>query len=153
MQIDFDPEIITYGNLLEIFWQSHDPTAPAWSRQYASLIFVHLPAQKIEAEASLARLASAQRRRLTTEIRPYTGFNLAESFHQKYRLRLDPFLMKAFRDAFPDEKSLVDSTAAARVNGFLAGFGNPSVFSREVPLWGIPAEAWGRLRRIAAGRL
>jgi peptide-methionine (S)-S-oxide reductase len=117
------------------------------------LIFVHSVAQEDEARTSGGRLVEIHRRPLVTEIVPYSGFNRAEGFHQKYRLRLDPFLMKAFRDRFPDERAFVDSTAAARVNGFLAGFGNPSICNREVPLWGLSGEAWERLRRIAAGRL
>ena len=78
---------------------------------------------------------------------------MAEAYHQKFSLRRDPFLMRVFRDLFPDGESFVDSTAAARVNGFLAGFGDPATFSGEIPLWGLPQEAWGRLRRIAAGRM
>jgi peptide-methionine (S)-S-oxide reductase len=87
-----------------------------------------------------------------TEILHYTGFAIAEDFHQKFRLRRDPVLMKAFRDLFPEERSFVDSTEAARVNGFLAGFGDPAIYSGETPLWGLPTEAWERLRRIAVGR-
>jgi len=84
---------------------------------------------------------------------PFTGFTRAEDYHQKYRLRRDPVLMKAFRELFPEERSFIDSTAAARVNGFLAGFGNPADYRVETPLWGLSGEAWNLLRRIAAGRL
>lgn len=84
---------------------------------------------------------------------PFTGFTRAEDYHQKYRLRRDPVLMKAFRELFPEERSFVDSTAAARVNGFLAGFGDPADYCGEMPLWGLSTEAWKLLRRVAEGRL
>jgi len=138
---------------LEFFWESHDPTRPAWSRQYASFIFAHSQAQEREAGESRKRIASAVDRPLITEVLPFTGFTRAEDYHQKYRLRRDPVLMKAFRELFPEERSFIDSTAAARVNGFLAGFGNPADYRVETPLWGLSGEAWNLLRRIAAGRL
>lgn len=90
---------------------------------------------------------------MITKVLPFTGFTRAEDYHQKYRLRRDPVLMKAFRELFPEERSFVDSTTAARVNGFLAGFGDPADYCGEMPLWGLSAEAWIILRRIAAGRL
>jgi peptide-methionine (S)-S-oxide reductase len=138
---------------LDLFWESHDPTRPAWSRQYASFIFIHSPVQEKEAEESRNRLASAVDRPLITEVLSYTGFTRAEDTHQKYRLRRDSVLMKAFGELFPEERSFVDSTAAARVNGFLAGFGDPADYCGETPLWGLSTEAWNLLRRIAAGRL
>jgi peptide-methionine (S)-S-oxide reductase len=153
IQVDFDPAVVPYGRLLDLFWESHDPARPAWSRQYASLIFVHSPVQEKEAEESRNRLASAFDRPLVTEIHPYTGFTRAEEYHQKFRLRRDPVLMKAFRELFPEERSFVDSTAAARVNGFLSGFGDPADYCGETPLWGLSAEAWKILRRVAEGRL
>lgn len=113
---------------------------------------MHSEAQEEEAQKSWSRVASTHGRPLVTRIRPYTGFTRAEDYHQKYYLRRDPFLMKAFRHLFPDEEAFADSTAAARVNGFLAGYGDPAVFNGREPLWGLSDEAWERLRKIAAGR-
>ncbi len=152
VQVDFDPEVVSYSVLLDVFWESHDPTRRPWSRQYASLIFAHSPDQAKKAEASLIKLNSTFDRPILTEILPYHGFTRAEDYHQKYRLRHESFLMKAFRVLFPDERDFVDSTAAARVNGFLSGFGNPALFSEGQPLWGLSGEAWSRLQQIAQGR-
>ena len=153
VQIDFDPEVLSFGRLLEIFWASHDATRQAWSRQYASLIFVHSKTQREEAEESLNRHSGKGNRAVTTEILPFTGFTRAENFHQKFYLRRDFTLMEIFRKLFPEERALVDSTASARVNGFLAGYGDPLAFASETPRWDLPAEAWERLRRIAGGRV
>ena len=96
--------------------------------------------------------ASSTDRAVLTQIRPYMGFTRAEDYHQKFRLKRDPLMLKAFRDIFRDEQSLVDSTAAARVNGFLAGYGDPAAFSGEFPRWGLSTEAWSLLRKIAGSR-
>jgi peptide methionine sulfoxide reductase MsrA len=62
-QVDFDPAVVSYGDLLEMFWQSHDPTRAAYSRQYASLVLTHSYEQLASPE-SAARVESprAQRR-------------------------------------------------------------------------------------------
>ena len=49
----------------------------------------------------------------------------AEAYHQKYYLRGDPLLMAEFRAMYPDDEAFVDSTAAARVNGYVGGYGDP----------------------------
>ncbi len=153
VQIDFDPEVLSFGRLLEIFWASHDAARQAWSRQYASLIFVHSKTQGEEAEESRNRHSGKGNRPVVTEILPFTGFTRAENYHQKFYLRRDFPLMEICRKLFPDERALVDSTASARVNGFLAGFGDPLSFMSETPRWGLPGEAWERLRRIAGSRI
>jgi peptide-methionine (S)-S-oxide reductase len=153
VQIDFDPEILSFSRLLDMFWASHDATRQAWSRQYASLIFFHSKTQEEEAVESRNRHSGKASRPVITEILPFTGFTRAEDYHQKFYLRRDFTLMRIFRELFPEERALVDSTASARVNGFLAGFGDPLSFMSEIPLWGFPPEAWERVRRIAKGRL
>ena len=52
LQIDYDPALVSFGDLLTIFWASHRPTSPAHSRQYASRVFCHDDAQHATAEAS-----------------------------------------------------------------------------------------------------
>lgn len=152
MQIDFDPEVLSFGRLLEIFWASHDATRAAKLRQYASLVFVHTKEQEEEAIRSKKRFEAASLHQVVTQVLPFTGFTLAEEYHQKFYLRRDSFLMKTFKELFPDSRLLIDSTAAARVNGFLAGFGDPLLFMSTTPRWGLSVEGWDRLRRIANGR-
>ena len=56
IQIDFDPAVITYEDLLDLFWESHNPTRPSWSPQYASFVFAHDAEQERRAQASAAAL-------------------------------------------------------------------------------------------------
>jgi peptide-methionine (S)-S-oxide reductase len=87
----FDPDKVSYRQLVEFFWKIHDPTTlnrqgPDVGSQYRSAIFTHSVAQAVTAKASLAELqASGQLRRpVVTEIVPATEFYPAEEYHQRY---------------------------------------------------------------------
>jgi len=151
VQLDFDPGAISFGDLLGCFFEFHDPTLAAWSRQYASLILFHGTAQKEEAEKRVSTLFSASMPVLT-EIRPYTDFTRAEGYHQKFRLRQDPVLSRILKGFYADWDALVDSTAAARLNGLLAGYGKTAESIEELSRFGLPREALDRVRAVMAGR-
>lgn len=91
VEVTFDPAVISYDQLLDLFWQSHDPTqfnrqGPDHGTQYRSAIFYHSDAQRLAAENSLARLdgSGRYRSRVVTEITPASTFWEAEEYHQKY---------------------------------------------------------------------
>lgn len=119
LQIDYDPERLSYLQLLELFWKSHSPIVPRWSRQYMAALFVASDEQRTLAEESRTRLVSRLRGSITTEILPAEEFWLAEDYHQKYWLRGIPELYAEFSGFYPTDRDFVDSTAAARVNGYL----------------------------------
>lgn len=83
VQVDYDPALITYEELLAEFWDAHRPIRPSRSRQYASIIFYADEAQRIAAEAS-KRALEAGIGTLYTEIVPLDRFYLAEEYHQHY---------------------------------------------------------------------
>jgi peptide-methionine (S)-S-oxide reductase len=89
----FDPARVSYGELLRIFWEAHDPTQGMRQgndrgSQYRSAIFYATPQQEAEALASLAsyqkRLADAGYSEITTEVAPASEFYFAEDYHQQY---------------------------------------------------------------------
>jgi len=91
VRVVFDPKQITYGDLLRVFWDEHDPTQGMrqggdQGTQYRSAILTHGEAQQREAEASRdafqARLKAAGMGTITTEIRPAPEFYFAEAYHQ-----------------------------------------------------------------------
>ena len=92
VEVDFDPAKVSYGQLLDAFFSLHDPTqmnrqGPDWGTQYRSAIFYHSDAQKAEAEAKIAELASAGRfapKKIATKIEPAQAFWRAEDYHQRY---------------------------------------------------------------------
>ena len=91
VQVTFDPQKITYDQLLDLFWQIHNPTqvnrqGPDVGSQYRSAIFVHSPEQQAIAEKSKAALAASGKfqRPIATEITTAGPFYRAEEYHQKY---------------------------------------------------------------------
>jgi peptide-methionine (S)-S-oxide reductase len=91
LQLEYDPAAISYGELLDVFWASHDPTTknrqgPDVGTQYRSAIFFHSPQQREEAVASRTRLQESGRvgRPIVTEITPVSTFYRAEEYHQNY---------------------------------------------------------------------
>lgn len=91
VEVMFDPSIISYEDLLEVFWNCHDPTQlnrQGWDigTQYRSAIFYHDEKQKKKAEESLQKKEAehAFPRPIATEITPASTFYKAEEYHQKY---------------------------------------------------------------------
>ena len=89
----FDPKVVTYKDLLKVFWENHDPTQGMRQgndvgTQYRSAIYVTTPEQKKAAEASTemyeAELKKAGRGAITTEIKDAQPFYYAEDYHQQY---------------------------------------------------------------------
>ena len=88
-QVTYDPERVSFDQLLEVFWAMHDPTqvnrqGPDVGDQYRSAIFTHSPDQQAAAEASRERAQGRFSHRIATEIRPLTTFYPAEDYHQEY---------------------------------------------------------------------
>lgn len=91
IQIEFDPKVITFEQLLEVFWIAHDPTTKNRQgadvgTQYRSVIFYHSPEQLAYAERSkaIANAPDQYNGRIVTEIEPLKTFFAAESYHQDY---------------------------------------------------------------------
>lgn len=91
VEVTYDPDEISYTELLEVFWNEHDPTqlnrqGPDVGRQYRSAIFTHDTEQRIEATESLAKLQASGRyhRPIVTVIQDASEFYEAEDYHQQY---------------------------------------------------------------------
>jgi peptide-methionine (S)-S-oxide reductase len=91
VEVDFDPDKISYNDLLKVFWENHDPTqvnrqGPDWGTQYRTAIFFHSPEQQAEAQASKDALDKSHRysKPIATQIVPAVKFYEAEDYHQQY---------------------------------------------------------------------
>lgn len=123
IQIDFDPDVISYEELLALFWTSHNPTRRAFSTQYASWVMPHGEEQARLLRISREAVEEKLGRKVATGLRADGTFWRAEGYHQKYRLRHAGRLHDALVQHFGDDRAFVDSTAAARINGLLDGYG------------------------------
>ncbi len=121
VQISFNPKVISFREILEIFFSSHDPTTlnrqgNDIGPQYRSVIFYHTDQQKIEAEQMITELAQAKtwKAPIVTKIEPYTTFYKAEEYHQNYfkrnpekaycQLVIAPKIQKLQKHHFPKLK-------------------------------------------------
>jgi len=89
IQVVFDPTVIPYEKLLEVFWKTHDPTTLNQQgndvgTQYRSAIFYHSDEQRKQAEASRERAQAEHDDPIVTDIKPFQKFYTAEEYHQKY---------------------------------------------------------------------
>jgi peptide-methionine (S)-S-oxide reductase len=94
VRITFDPKVLAYADLLEVFFVIHDPTTlnrqgNDVGTQYRSAIFYHSPEQKAQAEAVIANLTGAKLfdDPIVTEVVPASTFYVAEAYHQEYFAR------------------------------------------------------------------
>ena len=116
IQVTYDPKVVTFPELLEVFWKTHDPTTlnrqgPDRGTQYRSVIFYHNPKQAEQATEYLKKLDSsgAFRSKIVTEIKPFKEFYPGEDYHQNY-----------FRDH--PEKAYCSSVIKYKVDKFRAAF-------------------------------
>lgn len=126
IQVTYDPSVITFPELLEVFWKTHDPTTlnqqgPDHGTQYRSAVFYHNEEQRELAEKYKARLdeAGAFDAPIVTEITKFQKFYPAEDYHQEYfsanprqpycRAVVKPKVVK-FRKAFKDKLKVNDKS-------------------------------------------
>jgi peptide-methionine (S)-S-oxide reductase len=89
VEVTFDPGVISYHDLLEVFWTNHNPTTlnrqgPDVGAQYRSAIFFHSPEQEEEAKSSRDAAQKRFPKPIVTEITPAQTFWPAEDYHQQY---------------------------------------------------------------------
>ena len=122
IQVTFDPQVITYEKLLEIFWRTHNPTTLNQQgndigTQYRSAIFYHCDMQRKAAEELKNKLQKeTYKDKIVTEIVPFTNFYKAEEYHQNYYDRnkqypycqyiIDPKIQKLMREFSSDVKEM-----------------------------------------------
>jgi len=98
VRLEYDPAQVTYEELLQVFWNIHDPTTlnrqgPDVGTQYRSAVFYHDEGQAAAARAAKERLQKSGRHRrdIVTEITPASTFYMAEGYHQRYLEKLSRF--------------------------------------------------------------
>ena len=118
VQVTFDPAVVSYERLLEVFWNNHDPTqlnrqGPDVGSSYRSVIFYSSDEQQKISLAYIAQLDAAHvfKKPIVTQVAPLTGFYVAESYHQhfadnnpgnQYILICDRPKIEALKKQFPE---------------------------------------------------
>lgn len=148
VQIDYDPERITYAELCALFWESHTPTSRRWGRQYRNAVFYHNADQRRQALESKAALEQKIDETVHTEIVPIRSFTWAEEYHQKYLLKSRPELARKMMRIYPDKRDFNNSTAVARLNGYVGGNGSRKQLRRDIGRLGLDERGQERLMRL-----
>ncbi|MFP4217831.1 MAG: peptide-methionine (S)-S-oxide reductase MsrA [Salinarchaeum sp.] len=145
VQIEYDPSVLAYADLLEVFWAGHRPRTPAPKRQYRSVILVDGETQRAAAERSRAAFADQGHGSVETTIEALETFHQAEAYHQKYELRSTPVIGDAIVEHYGEH--ILNSTAVARLNGYLAGHGNSERRDVLLAALNLPPAIRSELRR------
>lgn len=140
VQVDYDPGVLTYNQLLDIFWKSHKPTRRFASRQYMKAVFFHNDQQRELAMASKAALEQKIGSTVKTEVVPIRSFTMAEDYHQKFTLKRHNGLKNEMSLIYPRHQDFVYSTAVARLNGYVGRHGTKEQLMKEIESLGLSAE-------------
>ena len=146
VEVTYDPAVIAYERLLEVFWDAHEPVYPVIG-QYASIIFFYDAGQESAARQSLAAMETEQGGKVYTSIRPAGTFYPAEDYHQKYYLGLEQEAAAILHQIYPSPDDYIMSTAAARLNALAGGHGDVSLIMPELCALGFNETTVSRLFR------
>ncbi len=137
LEIDFDPNLITFEEILDVFWDHHNPMNinDYKGRQYNSLLFYRDEGQEAAILKVLKKRKELGKGEPETEIVPYSRFYLAEDRHQKYYLKRYPDAMNKLSAMYPSPEDLLSSTLAARLNGLAKGYTNLERIKNEIEKW------------------
>jgi len=123
-QVDYDPKEVTYGELLEMFFENHSPQRKVRKTQYQNVVFTSEKRHRDTVEAYLEK-SGLDAEALETRIQSLSEFYPAEDYHQKHSLRSRDDLLEPFGEAGCDDEDFRESPAAAKLNGFASGHGLP----------------------------
>lgn len=120
LQVDYDPETVSYRDLLEAVFRSHDPHRQPRKTQYQNVVFAADGDQRETLEAFL-EAEGLEADAIETRIERLSRFHVAEDYHQKHSLRSERSVASAFDEAGYDDADLRESPAAAKLNGRAGG--------------------------------
>ncbi len=153
VRVEYDPSIVSYQELLDAFWCSHSSTSPAYSSQYRSAIFYTNEQQRQLANESKQAEEARLGKTVYTDIESDTGFYVAEDYHQKYNLRQRTDIVDGLYAIYPDPTDFRDSTAAARLNGYVYGYGDTDTLKKDLDSLGLSKAGKQTLLNIAESGL
>jgi len=130
-QVDYDPERLSYEDLVAMAFEKHSPERRVKKTQYQNIVFFSDEEQREALETYLDenRLDAES---IGTRVESLSEFYLAEDYHQKHSLRSRDDLLEPFEEAGYDEEELRESPAAAKLNGYASGKGLPEYLEKVV---------------------
>lgn len=137
IQIDYDPSLISYDELLNVARAQGNFIGHNFSRQYRSVVLYHNNEQYQAAKKSGIK-----------QLEPYRDFTRAEDYHQKYYLQQSSVAADFYR-RYPDALSFTDSTAVTRANGVVGGYVERERLKTLIPKLGVGEKGARELAEMA----
>lgn len=148
VQIDFDENVISYEELLDLFLAYHNPHSQPYSQQYKSAIYYADEAQKMAAQQKKADLEEETGMTVHTEILPVETFYIAEAYHHKYYLRKVSILAQELEEKYPTLDAFLDAPSVTWINGYVFGCRSIEALLKDLPSFGLSFEAEETLKDI-----
>ena len=141
--IDFDPAVISYRQILDQIWNSHDATRNYGGVQYRHVIWYLNDEQKQQIDQSrdaISKRLDLPISKIVTDIEPAVEFTYAEDYHQKYSLRAQRDLIADLEGLFDDYIAFTDSATMSRLNGWFGERQTNRVdqFRDQIVEWELP---------------
>jgi len=151
VQVDFDPKLTSYEDLLNLFWKSHTFEMGSGKRQYMSAIFAHNEEQLEAARVSHAQKVSEKKGRVSTVVEEATDFWEAEAYHQKWLLQRKANWFRALE--LSDAREMIESPAACRLNAYAGQAIDAAAMVRYTQGWGEKEGVTDEVRQNVLRRL
>lgn len=138
VQLDFNPEVISYHTLLNHFFLNHNPNRKKYrDREYISIILYHSEEQRQIAEKIKKEQESFKKTDIQTEITLFENFTMAENRQQKWHIKRVAKAMEELKKIYQTEEEFIHATLPARLNSHAKGYGNLEETKKEIQTWKI----------------
>lgn len=151
-EVDYDPEILSYATMVELYFTTYDATARPFSQRVASVIYYRNKDEQVIAEQIKSSLEAASEEGIFTILRPIDTFYLAEEKHQLSYLKQEVSLYAELQVMFDEEDQLLLSILASKLNGFIAGYGHEEDFEHVLSKSSLSQASLDRLRTIRSNQ-
>ncbi len=148
LQIDFDRTVVSYEELLDLFFDYHSPYSAPYSVQYKSTIFYANEIQRLAAEKKKAALEEEKGTTVYTDILPLETFYLAEAYHQKYYLRKVTLVAQELEAKYPTLEAFLDAPSVTMLNGYVWGCGTIYQLLQDLPSFELSSAAEELLKQM-----
>ena len=152
-EVDYDPDLLSYEDMVHLYFQFYDATARPFSQRVTPVIYYRNAAEQVIAEDVKLSIENSSEKGIFTVIRPLEVFYLAEEKHQLSYLKQESSLYKEIREIFIEDDALLLSILASKLNGFIAGYGSETDLTYVLKGSGLSDASLDRLKTILSNRV
>ncbi len=148
VEIDYDPAVISYEDLVALFFAFHDENLRPYDQRVKSLIFFRSEAEETHARQAISRQREVTGKPVFTEAKEMDVFYLAEPEHQNRTVKREVSLYGELTEIFETDDRLQQSILVSKLNGFVYGYGSPEDLEDLLNQLGLSDMSKGRVREI-----